>query len=241
MGKRLITQRRGRGTLTYKAPSHRYKAEVKHRAYDKFERETVIYGKIINIEHCPGHSSPLAKIAYENGEKTYIFAPEGIRVNDIIASGFKAEIQPANTLPLKNIPKGTLIFNIEQNPGDGGKFVRASGTFARIVSSIKDKIVIELPSKKQKTFLPNCRATIGILAGSGRTEKPFVKAGKKYHAMKARNKLYPKTSGVAMNAVDHPFGSGRGRHIGKPRTPPRYAPAGRNVGLIKAKRTGKKR
>ena len=98
-----------------------------------------------------------------------------------------------------------------------------------------------MPSKQQKTFLPNCRATIGVLAGSGRVDKPFVKAGKKFHAMKAKNKLYPKTSGVAMNAVDHPFGSGRGRHIGKPKTPPRNAPAGRNVGLIRAKRTGRKR
>ncbi|MAG20420.1 50S ribosomal protein L2 [archaeon] len=241
MGKRLIQQRRGRGTLTYKSPSHRYKTQVKHRSYDKIEKENVIYGKIINIVHCPGHSSPLAKIAYENGEKAYIFAPEGIRVTDIIASGNKAEVQPANTLPLKNIPKGTLIFNIEQNPGDGGKFIRSSGNFGRIVSNIKNRIIVEMPSKKQKTFLPNCRATIGVLAGSGRVDKPFVKAGKKFHAMKAKNKLYPKTSGVAMNAVDHPFGSGRGRHIGKPKTPPRNAPAGRNVGLIRAKRTGRKR
>ena len=241
MGKRLITQRRGRGTLTYRAPSHRYKAKVKHRPYDQLEREGVIYGKIIDIVHCPGHTAPLAKVAYENGEKHYIFAPEGIRVNDIIASGSKAEIQSANTLPLKTIPKGTFVFNIEQNPGDGGKFVRSSGTFARIISSIKNRIIIELPSKKQKTFLPDCRATIGVLAGSGRTEKPFIKAGRKYHAMKARNKLYPRTSGVAMNAVDHPFGSGRGRHVGKPKTPPRNAPPGRNIGLIRAKKTGKKR
>ena len=82
---------------------------------------------------------------------------------------------------------------------------------------------------------------VGVLAGGGRTEKPFLKAGTKMHAMRAKNKLYPKTSGVAMNAVDHPFGSGRGRHPGKPKTPPRYAHAARNVGLIRAKRTGKKK
>ena len=82
---------------------------------------------------------------------------------------------------------------------------------------------------------------LGKIAGSGKKEKPLVKAGKKYHIMKAKGKLYPRTSGVAMNAVDHPFGSGRGRHAGKPLTAPRFAPPGRNVGKIKAKRTGKVR
>ena len=82
---------------------------------------------------------------------------------------------------------------------------------------------------------------VGVVAGGGRPDKPFVKAGKRWHAMKARNKLYPITSAVAMNATDHPFGSGRGRHKGKPSVPPRHAPPGRNVGLIRARRTGMKR
>ena len=82
---------------------------------------------------------------------------------------------------------------------------------------------------------------IGVAAGSGRSEKPFVRAGKKWFAMRARGRLYPKTAAVAMNAVDHPFGSGRGRHMGKPSVPPRNAPAGRKVGQIKARRTGWKR
>jgi len=84
-------------------------------------------------------------------------------------------------------------------------------------------------------------ATIGIVAGGGRTDKPFVKAGNRWHAMRARGKLYPITSAVAKNAVDHPFGSGRGRHMGKPSVPPRFAPPGRKVGQIHAKRTGRKR
>ena len=97
-----------------------------------------------------------------------------------------------------------------------------------------------MPSKKQKQFHPNCRATVGVIAGSGKGEKPILKAGKRHHMMKARNKLYPQTSGVAMNAVDHPFGSGRGRHKGKPTIAPRFAPPGRKVGMIRARRTGRK-
>ena len=239
MGKRIIQQRRGRGTSTYIAPSHRYKAQVTHRKYDEKEKTDIIYGKVIDLIHCPGHSAPLAKIAYETGEKVFIIAPEGVRVNDIVASGLKAPIQIANTTCLKNIPEGTSIYNVENQPGDGGKFVRTSGTSARVISRLKDKVVVRLPSKNQKTLDEKCRATIGIVAGAGRVEKPFIKAGKKFHAMKAKNKLYPKTSGVAMNATDHPFGSGRGRYPGKPTTAPKNAPPGRKVGMIRARKTGR--
>ena len=101
------------------------------------------------------------------------------------------------------------------------------------------KIIILLPSKKQKSLNPSCRATIGMIAGSGRKEKPFVKAGRRYLAMKARGRIYPRTSGVAMNVVDHPFGSGRGRQHAKSRVAPRFAPAGRKVGMIRAKKAGR--
>jgi large subunit ribosomal protein L2 len=239
MGKRLITQRRGRGTHTYKAPSHRYKGQIKHRKYDELERTGVVFGKIVDFIHCPGHNAPLATIEFENREKILIAAPEKVKVNDIIASGSSAPVQVGNTLPLKNIPEGAMVYNIESNPGDGGKFVKSSGASAKIMTKKDNKITIMLPSKKTKQLNGECRATIGVVAGGGRKEKPFLKAGKKMHAMRARNKLYPKTSGVAMNAVDHPFGSGRGRHIGKPKTAPRWAPAGRNVGLIKARKTGR--
>ena len=101
--------------------------------------------------------------------------------------------------------------------------------------------MIELPSKKQKTFNPTCRAVIGIVAGGGRTEKPWVKAGKRHHAMRAKGRLYPRTSGVAMNAVDHPFGSGRGRQHSniKPASP--HAPPGKKVGPVSSKRSGRKK
>ena len=241
MGKRIITQRRGRGTTTYRANSFRSKAEVKYRKYDNSEKESALHGKVIDLVHCPGHTAPLMEVEYTNGEKMYLLAPERIRVDDKIASGLNAPIQIGNVLPLKNLPVGIDIYNIELNPGDGGKLVRGSGTSAKIISHSLGKVNVRLPSKQQKVFQSSCRATVGKIAGGGRREKPFVKAGKRYHAMKARGKLYPRTSGVAMNAVDHPFGSGRGRHVGKPKSIPRNAPPGRKVGLLRPRRTGKRK
>lgn len=241
MGKQLITQRRGRGTSTYRAPSHRYYGKISYRSYDESERNSVVYGKIEDLIDCPGHMAPLAKIKYDTKEEVLLSAPLNVKVGDIVASGAGAAVQTGNVLPLKNIPEGTAIYNLECKPGDGGKLVRTAGVFARVVGKVDNGIIVKLPSRKQKTFVGECRATIGIIAGDGRTEKPFLKAGKRMHAMRARNKLYPQTSGVAMNAVDHPFGSGRGRHVGKPKTAPRWAPAGRNVGLIRARRSGRKR
>ncbi len=240
MGKRLIIQRRGRGTHTYKAPSHRYFGKLEHRNYDEKERTEAASGVVVDLFNCPGHSAPLAKVQYGN-ETVLMPAPEDIKVNDVVQSGERAGLTKGSTLPLKNIPEGTLIYNLELQPGDGGKLARTAGTFARIVTKIGSNVVVELPSRKQKEFLGECRATIGIVAGSGRKEKPFLKAGKKMHAMRAKNKLYPRTSGVAMNSVDHPFGCGRGRHVGKPKTVSRNAPPGRKVGLIGARRTGRKR
>ncbi len=242
MGKRLITQRRGKGSPTYKAPSHRYYGELSYRKYDDNEKNGVTYGKIKDLVACPGHSAPLVKIKYDTKEEVLMAAPLNIKVGDVVASGAGAPVQKGNVLPLKNIPEGTLIYNIECKPGDGGKLARTAGVFAKVVAKTAEgKVMILLPSKKQKTFLGSCRAMVGVVAGDGRKEKPILKAGNRMHAKRAKNKLYPRTSGVAMNAVDHPFGSGRGRNPGKPKTAPRFAPAGRNVGLIKAKRTGKRK
>ncbi len=240
MGKRIISQRRGRGTATYKSPSFRFAGQVKYRSYDQIEKDDILLGKVTNLLHCPGHSAPLAEIKFGN-ENVLSFANENLRTDQVISAGTNAEPLPGNILPLKKIPVGTTVFNIEKNPGDGGKFIRAAGSSAKVESKAKNKVTILFPSKKLKELNEECRATIGIIAGGGRKEKPFVKAGKRYHAMRAKNKLYPLTSGVAMNAVDHPFGSGRGRHVGKPKTAPRFAPPGRNVGLIRSKRTGRKR
>ena len=132
------------------------------------------------------------------------------------------------------------IYNIEMKPGDGGKLARAAGNAATIVSHGK-KTIVRLPSKAQKAFDNMCRATIGSVAGSGRGEKPIAKAGKNFYRNRARPKIWPKVRGVAMNAVDHPHGSGRKQTIGINSTVSRNAPPGRKVGHIAAKRTGAKR
>ena len=240
MGKTIISQARGRGGPRYRAPSHRYLSSVKYLNYSEKEKTSMVIAKIIDLEHCPGHSAPLAKIQYETGEIDHIFAPENVKVDDIIQIGMNAETKYGNIKPLKSIQDGTLVYNLELRPGDGGRICRAAGSSAKIISHTKDKVIIELPSKKQKEFNELCRATIGIIAGSGKGEKPFVKAGNKFHAMQARNKLYPRTSAVSMNAVDHPFGSGRGSHAGNPTIAPRFAPPGRKVGKLRPRRTGKR-
>ena len=241
MGKRIITQRRGRGTLTYIAHSFRFKGKISLRKLDETETTSAIYGRVIDLMHCPGHSAPLAKIRYDNGEEILISAPLGIKVNDAVSSGTASNISIGNVLPLRKIPAGTEIYNIETKPGDGGRLVRCSGTTAIVITQADENVVVRLPSKKEKTLNGNCRAVGGMAAGGGRKDKPFIKAGKRWHAMHARGKLYPQTSGVAMNAVDHPFGSGRGRHIGKSKVAPRHAPPGRNVGTIRSRRTGVKK
>ncbi len=235
MGKNLIQQKRGKGSPTYRAPSFRYEGEVKHPKVQK--RNSI--GIIEKILHSAGHSSPLMVVKYPD-ESNLAIAPEGIRTGEKVSFGEGSEIEAGNTLPLNEIPEGTLIFNIESQPGDGGKFVRCSGGAARIISKSKDKIIVRLPSKKQKEFSAKCLATIGMIAGSGRTEKPLLKAGNKYYKMKAKNKLWPSVSGTSMNAVDHPFG-GKGSHTkGRPTQSSRNAPPGRKVGKIAPKRTGRK-
>jgi large subunit ribosomal protein L2 len=233
MGKRLIQQRRGRGTSTYRSPSFRFKGKVKHHQLDT-------NGVVIDLVNCPGHSAPLMKVSYLSGDKKLAFAPEGIKVGDEICIG-STELNKGNVLPLKEIPEGTLIHNIELRPGDGGKLVRTSGTFAKVVAKNQKNIRVKLPSNKEKVFLPNCRASIGIVAGGGRLDKPFLKAGTRMKKMRAKNKLYPKVCGISMNAVDHPFGSKCSHVKGRPTQSSRHAPPGRKVGKIAPRRTGRKK
>jgi len=234
MGKNLIQQARGKGGPTYRAPSFRYKGKATNLSYKHEGAE----GKVSEFVKCQGHSAPLSVIKWNNGNKTLSLAVEGQKIGDIVISGGTAEIMPGNTLALNDIPEGTLINNIEARPGDGGKFVRASGTFAKIVGKMKNQVIVLLPSKKEKTFNLKCRATIGTLAGGGRLDKPFYKAGKKYHRMRAKNKLYPKVCGVSMNAVDHPFGGSSSSNVGRPTQAHRGAPPGRKVGKLHPRRTG---
>lgn len=236
MGKRLIQQRRGRNRGHFRTPSHRFRGEVKYMN-DVKKRE----GIVEDIIHDPGRTAPLACIRLEDNSKILIIAPEGIGVGDSIKfSDNKNDIGKGNILPVGKIPEGIPIYNIELKPGDGGKLVRSAGNNATIVSHDSEKTVVQLPSGSFKTLSSDCKASIGSVAGGGRQDKPFLKAGKKHKAYRARGKQYPTVRGVAMCAVSHPHGGGGHQHVGKPYTVKRGASPGRKVGCIAAKRTGRK-
>ena len=236
MGKRLIPQRRGRGTSTFRFPGFRFKGSPAHLSTQFGEQK----GTITELIHMASHSAPLALVTFANNKQTLMLAPEGVRVGNAISFN-TSELSTGCSLLLKDIPEGTLVYNLECVPGDGGKLVRASGGAARVANKISGKIRVLLPSKKARIFHPNCRATVGIIAGGGRKEKPLVKAGIAHHKKRAKNKLYPRTSGIAMNAVAHPFGGTSSSQKGRPLIAKRNAPPGAKVGSLRPKRTGRKK
>ncbi|MDH7517362.1 MAG: 50S ribosomal protein L2 [Candidatus Thermoplasmatota archaeon] len=236
MGKRLIQQRRGRVRGRYNAPSHRFRGDVKY-----IQDRGVHEGFIEDIMHDPGRSAPVASVKLNNSRKILTIATEGMKIGDKIKiTDSKDEAAIGNVLPLSKIPDGYMVYNVELSPGDGGKLARAGGNSATIVSHELGKTTILLPSGKFKTLDSSCRATIGVVAGGGRKDKPFVKAGKKFFAYRSRGKQYPVVRGTAMNPVAHPHGGGSHQHIGKPSSVKRGAPPGRKVGSIAPKRTGRR-
>ncbi|MBP7119826.1 MAG: 50S ribosomal protein L2 [Methanolinea sp.] len=234
MGHRITTQSRGKGGPTYRAPSHRYKAELRHVD----SGENTVRGVIEDIEHDPARHAPIALVRLENGTKSFMLITEGMGVGDPVAWGAEAEIRNGNTLPLGAIPTGTFVCNIEAQPNDGGKFVRSGGVQAVVVDKGEGRVGVTMPSGKTKWFNHRCRATVGIVAGGGRGEKPFVKAGKKYHKMRNSASNWPRVRGVAMNVIDHPFGGGGHQHPGRPKTIARGTSPGRAVGHMAARKTG---
>lgn len=235
MGKRIRAQRLGSGAPTYRAKSWRKSGEVKLPPAEETAEAVVV-----DILHDPGRSAPVARVRYGDGQERLVLAPEGIKTGDRITCGISAPVKLGNTLSLAEIPEGTPIHNLEARPGDGGRFARASGTHATLVAHSVGRATVQLPSGEFRDFNPRCRAAVGVVAGGGRAERPFVKAGKRYHAMLAKGKPYPHVRGVAMNVVDHPFGGGRGKHAGRPKSIAQGAPPGQKVGLIAAKRTGER-
>lgn len=240
MGKRILVQRRGRGTSVFEASTHKRVAPARYPNLSREIFNNILKGQVLDLVHDPGRGTPLAYIELENGERYYTVATEGMREGQIIELGGKASINIGNVLPAGLIPEGTTICNIELNPGDGGKIARASGAYATVVSHTPEGTIVSLPSGKTRYVNNLCLATIGVVAASGRVEKPFVKAGAKFHLMKSKGHKYPKVRGRAMIAALHPFGSGR-RGARKVTTVSRDAPPGRKVGLISAKRTGRKK
>ena len=141
------------------------------------------------------------------------------------------------------MPEGTLVCNIEEKPGDRGTVARCSGNYATIIAHNRDtnKTRVRLPSGNKKVLPSQSRAMVGLVAGGGRTDKPLLKAGRAKHKYAAKRNCWPRVRGVAMNPVDHPHGGGNHQHIGHPSTVRRDTSAGRKVGLIAARRTGRLR
>jgi len=232
MGKNLITQRRGRGGTQYRSPSHRHVEKIQHPQAKQSE------GSVVDLIHAPGRTSPLAEVSFPEG-KDYLLAAEGMKVGQKITIGETGEVRPGNIMMLSSLPEGTLVHNVELLPGDGGKLIRTAGTAGTVISR-GEKVVVLLPSGAMKQLDPRCRAAVGVVAGGGRSDKPFGKSGKKYHTLRSRSKMHFKVSGVAMNPVDHPHGGGSHKHVGKPSTVSRNAPPGRKVGRLSPKKKVRK-
>ena len=232
MGKRLIVQARGKGSSTYRVSKRAFRYKVQYAANISGE------GTVVKLFNSGAHSAPLAKVAYKDGSFYMPAFKNMVERQKIKLDG--TEIKAGNIVKLKDIPLKTKIYNIESRPGDGGKFIKSGGNSAVVSKIMGDVVFVLMHSKNEKKFKGNCRAVIGVVAGAGRTDKPIVKAGKQFFIKKTKSKLFPRTSAVKMNAIDHPFGSGRAKNP-KSKVAKRNAPPGRRVGLIRPRRTGKKK
>ena len=239
MGKKIRVQRRGRGTSTFRASTHKRIAPVKYPRLEKMMEEVSIRGIVSNLLHEPGRGAPLALVQLENQEKYYSVAVEGLSIGQEVAVGSSAPVDIGNVVPLGKITSGASVCNIESRPGDGGKLVRSSGGFATVIAHTPEGTLVKFPSGKIVTKNDDCRATVGIVSGSGRPEKPFLKAGSKWFMMHAKGHKYHMTRGVAMVSASHPYGGGRHKRAGRQTSVSRNAPPGRKVGLIAPRQTGR--
>ena len=192
----------GRITVRHQGGGNRQK----YRIMDFKRKKDGIEATVIGIEYDPNRSANIALIQYTDGEKAYILAPEGLKDGDKVISGKAVDIKPGNCMEINSIPVGTLIHNIELNPGQGGKLVKAAGQSAQLMAKEGKYAHVRLPSGEMRLVLANCRATIGVIGNSEHANVKLGKAGRKRH-MGWR----PEVRGSAMNPVDHPHGGGEGR------------------------------
>jgi large subunit ribosomal protein L2 len=237
VGKRILVQRAGRGTPTFRSPSHLRVSPAKYPALSSETKR----GVIVELVHDPGRWVPLAHITLEDGTDFYVPAVEGVYEGQVIYIGSQAPVAVGNILPLGNIPEGTKVCNVELRPGDGGKLARQAGSYAVVLGKSGRYVILQLPSGEQKIVLASARATIGVPAGAGRTEKPLLKAGVAYHKWKVKARKWPRVRGVVMNPVSHPHGGGSHQGVSRSSTVSRNAPPGRKVGHIAARRTGRRK
>jgi large subunit ribosomal protein L2 len=209
--KRAGRDHNGRISVRHKGGGHKQL----YRIIDFKRNKIGIAGKVASIEYDPNRSANIALINYEDGEKRYIIAPQGLKVNAKVLSGPNAPIEPGNALPLENIPLGFTVHNVELTLGKGGQIVRSAGGGALVAAKDGDYVTLRLPSSEMRMVFKKCYATIGTVGNGDHMNVVIGKAG--------RNRwlgIRPTVRGMAMNPVDHPHGGGEGKSKGKhPVTP----------------------
>ena len=216
----LTTKKKNAGRNSYGRITVRHQGggnRQKYRLVDFKRRKDDMYATVIGIEYDPNRSANIALIEYEDGTKSYILAPIGLKDGDKVISGEKVDIKPGNCTKIESIPVGTMIHNIELNPGQGGKLVRAAGQEAQLMAKEGKYAHVRLPSGEMRLVMAICRATIGTIGNSDHENVKLGKAGRTRHLGKR-----PEVRGSVMNPNDHPHGGGEGRapvgHAG-PMTP----------------------
>jgi len=212
--KKRISGRNNRGELTI---WHRGGGHKRHYRVIDFRRDKIgIPGRVTTIEYDPNRSAFISLVTYVDGEKRYILYPQGLKVGDKVLSGPDADIIVGNALPLRNIPVGTLIHNIELRPGKGGQLVRSAGSAAQLLAKEDDYAQVRLPSGEVRKVSMACVATVGQVGNVDHENISLGKAGRKRWLG-----IRPTVRGVAMNPVDHPLGGGEGKTSGgrHPTTP----------------------
>jgi large subunit ribosomal protein L2 len=196
---------RGELTIWWRGGGHKRMYRVIDFKRDKRD----IPGKIITVEYDPNRSSRIALIQYPDGEKRYILQPNGLKVGDTIVAGENVDILPGNALPLKNIPLGTMIHNVELRPGGGGQVARGAGSAVQLIAKEGDYATVKMPSGELRKINMECLATIGQVGNLDHEKVSYGKAGRSRWLGKR-----PHVRGVAMNPVDHPLGGGEGKTSG---------------------------
>lgn len=195
----------GHLTMRYIGGGHKKKYRIIDFRRDKKNMEATV----MTIEYDPNRSAFIALVQYTDGEKRYILAPQGIQVGHKVVSGDDVDPEIGNALPLKNIPLGTMVHNIEMLPGQGGKLARSAGSSAQLTNKEEKYAILKMPSGELRKILIDCYATVGVVGNSDHGLQQMGKAG--------RNRwrgIRPRTRGVAMNPVDHPMGGGEGKASG---------------------------
>jgi len=195
----------GRITSRYKGGGHKRR----YRLIDFKRNKLEVPAKVASIEYDPNRTTRIALLHYVDGEKRYILAPHDLRVGDTVVSSATADIKPGNTLPLLNIPNGTLVHNVEMKPGKGGQLARSAGSAAQLMAKEGRQAHLKLPSGEVRMVPVDCRATIGQLSNVEQENVNLGKAGRKRWVGKR-----PHVRGVVMNPVDHPMGGGEGKSSG---------------------------